>query len=86
MKPKWVLVAVTCLALMSVSPALAAPREIEGFCFEQSQHVVLPLRRGAWKRSWLTAELTLRRHPQKAQVSRPMTGTLAQGEQEIRCR
>ena len=49
MKPKWVPVAVTCLALMSVSAALAAPREIEGFCFEQSQHAVLPLRRGAWE-------------------------------------
>ena len=49
LKPKCVLVAITFLALMSVTPAFAAPRETEGFCFEQSQHVVLPLRRGAWE-------------------------------------
>ena len=49
MKPKWVRVTVTCLALMSVTAALAAPREIEELCFEQSQHVALPLRRGAWE-------------------------------------
>ena len=49
MKPIWLLGAVACPALMSVSAALAAPREIEGFCFERSQQVVLPLRRGAWE-------------------------------------
>ena len=71
LKPKCVLVAITFLALMSVTPAFAAPRETEGFCFEQSQHVVLPLRRGAWgKRSWLTAELTLRqRQPESASTA-----------------
>ena len=47
MKPKCVLVAVTFLALMSVTPALAAPREIEEFCFEQAQRATLTLRRGA---------------------------------------
>ena len=43
-----VLVTITFLALMSVTPAFAGSRENEGFCFEESQHVVLPLRRGAW--------------------------------------
>jgi hypothetical protein len=39
-KPKCVLVAVvTFLAMMSVTPALTAPRQIEDFCFEQSRHV-----------------------------------------------
>ena len=49
MKSKWALVAVTCLALMSATAALAAPREIEALCFERSQHADLPLRRGAWE-------------------------------------
>ena len=44
-----VLVTITFVALTSVMSAFAAPRENEGFCFEQSQHVVLPLRRGAWE-------------------------------------
>jgi hypothetical protein len=50
-KPECVLVAlVTCLALLSVTPASAAPREIENFCFEQAQrHVTDPYRRGAWE-------------------------------------
>jgi hypothetical protein len=30
-------VVVTCLTLMSMTPASAAPREIEDFCFEQLQ-------------------------------------------------
>jgi hypothetical protein len=30
---------ITYLAMMSVTPALAAPRQIEDFCFEQSLHV-----------------------------------------------
>ena len=47
LKPKCVLVAVTFLALMSVTPALAAPREIEEFCFEQAQRATLTLRKGA---------------------------------------
>ena len=65
-----VLVTITFLALMSVTPAFAGSRENEGFCFEQSQHVVLPLRRGAGKRSWLTAELTLRqRQPKSASTA-----------------
>jgi hypothetical protein len=40
-------VVVTCLALMSTTPASAAPREIEDFCFEQLQHATIPHRRGA---------------------------------------
>jgi hypothetical protein len=39
---------------LSVTPALGAPRQIEGFCFERAQHV--PCRGEApGKRSWLTA-------------------------------
>ena len=44
------LVGVTLLPLMSVTPASAAPREMEYFCFEQAQQATLPLRpRGAWE-------------------------------------
>ena len=43
------LVAVTFLALMRVTPALAAPRGIEEFCFEQAQRATLTYRRGAWE-------------------------------------
>jgi hypothetical protein len=39
MKRKAVMMAVACLALMSVTPALAAPPEIEDFCFYQAQQV-----------------------------------------------
>jgi hypothetical protein len=46
MKPECVTV-VTCLALMSMTPASAAPREIEDFCFEQLQQATLAHRRGA---------------------------------------
>ena len=49
MKPKCVLVAVTFLALMSVTLASAAPREIEAFCYEKARQATLPLRRGAWE-------------------------------------
>jgi hypothetical protein len=39
-KPKCVLVAVvTILAMMSVTPALAAPRQIQDFCSKQALHV-----------------------------------------------
>jgi hypothetical protein len=38
---------VLSLASMSMSPASAAPREIEDFCFEEARHVTLPHRRGA---------------------------------------
>ena len=49
LKSKSVLVGVTLL-LMSVTPASAAPREIEYFCYEQAQQATLPLRpRGAWE-------------------------------------
>jgi hypothetical protein len=42
-----VLLAITFLALISVTPAFAAPREIEEFCFEQAQRATLPHRRAA---------------------------------------
>jgi hypothetical protein len=48
LKSKCVLVGVTLL-LMSVTPASAAPREIEYFCYERAQQATLPLRRGAWE-------------------------------------
>ena len=39
-RAKCLLVAMaTCLAMMSVIPPLAAPRQVEDFCFEQSRHV-----------------------------------------------
>ena len=44
-----VLVAITFFSTMSVTPAFAAPREIEEFCFEQAQRATLPHRRGAWE-------------------------------------
>jgi len=43
-KPEWLAVV---MAMMSVAPAFAAPREIEDFCFERLQHATLALRRGA---------------------------------------
>jgi hypothetical protein len=43
------LVTVICLAMMSMTPVLAAPRQIEDFCFERLQHATLALRRGAWE-------------------------------------
>ena len=49
LKPKSVLLAVTLPAMVSVTPASAAPREIEDFCFDQSQQATLPHRRGAWE-------------------------------------
>ena len=40
MKPECMLVAVvTILAMMSVPPALAAPREIQDLCSKQARHV-----------------------------------------------
>jgi len=41
-KPEYVLVAVVtaCLTVMSISPALAAQREIEDFCFDRLQHLI----------------------------------------------
>ena len=52
MNRQCVLVAVvTCLATMSITSVLAAPREIEEFCFEQARRYVTgdPYRRGAWE-------------------------------------
>jgi len=53
-KPEYVLLAVVtaCLAVMSVTPALAAPRQIEEFCFDQLQQSTLPRRR-AWGEAFL---------------------------------
>jgi len=50
----YVLVAVvtTFPTVMSVTPALAAPRQIEEFCFEQLQQSTLPRRR-AWGEAFL---------------------------------
>ena len=39
MKRKSVMMAVACLAPMSVTPALAAPPEIEEFCFAQAAQI-----------------------------------------------
>ncbi len=39
MSPKCVMIAVACLALMSVTPVLAASPEIEDFCFNQAKQV-----------------------------------------------
>jgi hypothetical protein len=47
LKPKYLLVGVAFLPLMSVTPASAATREIEYFCFRQVQQATLPHRRGA---------------------------------------
>jgi len=48
-----VLVAVVtaCLTAISGTPALAAPRQVEEFCFEQARQYVTgdPYRRGAWE-------------------------------------
>jgi hypothetical protein len=46
-KPECVLAVVISLALMSLTPALSAPRQIEDFCFEQLQQATLAHRRGA---------------------------------------
>jgi hypothetical protein len=40
MKPTCAMIAVTWLALMRVTPAFAAPQEIEDYCFKQSIPVV----------------------------------------------
>jgi hypothetical protein len=47
-KPEFVLVPVACLAMMSVTPALAAPRQIEDFCIEQALRAPL-YHRGAYE-------------------------------------
>ena len=45
MKPEIVLVAVIiCLAMMSVTPALAAPRQIENLCSKLARHVTFSYR------------------------------------------
>jgi len=57
-KPDYVLVAVVtaCPTVMSVTPALAAARQIEEFCLEQAwRYVTDPYRRGAWEAAMATA-------------------------------
>jgi len=49
LKPKCVLVAVTFLALTSMNPASAPPREIEDFCFKQAQQATLPHRNPSYR-------------------------------------
>ena len=39
MKPECLLAAVAVLPVMSVTPALAAPRQIQDFCSKQALHV-----------------------------------------------
>jgi hypothetical protein len=39
MKRKFVMMAVACLALMSVAPAFAAPPQVEAYCFAQAEQV-----------------------------------------------
>jgi len=62
-KLEYVLVAVVtaCLTVMSVTPALAAPRQIEEFCFEQARRYVTgdPYRRGAWEAAIANCKLMM---------------------------
>jgi hypothetical protein len=44
MKSECVLMVVTCLTMMGVIPALAAPRQIEDLCSEQARHVTFSYR------------------------------------------
>ena len=47
---KRLLMAVTCLALINVTPVLAAPQQIEDFCFAQAAQVRPALGgRGEWE-------------------------------------
>ena len=46
MKPECALAVVTSLVLMSLTPAISAPRPIEDFCFEKLQQATLAYRRG----------------------------------------
>ena len=39
MKPKSVTMAVTCLAMMSVTPAFAAPPQIEDYCWAKAAQI-----------------------------------------------
>jgi hypothetical protein len=41
------LAVVTSLVLMSLIPAMSAPRQVEDFCFEKLQQATLAYRRGA---------------------------------------
>jgi hypothetical protein len=44
---RWMLIAIIALVMMTVTPALAAPSEIQAFCFEKALKAMLPFRRGA---------------------------------------
>ena len=47
MKLECALTVVTSLVLMSLTPAMSAPRQVEDFCFEKLQQATLAYRRGA---------------------------------------
>ena len=55
---------VISLALMSVTPALAAPRQIEDFCFQQSRYATL-WHRGDWEAFMATCIANLTPTPTK---------------------
>ena len=60
------MIAVTCLAMLSISPALAAQREIEDFCFDRLQHATLAYRRGAGEAFMANCIADLTRTPSPA--------------------
>ena len=47
MKLECALTVVTSLVLMSLIPAMSAPRQVEDFCFQKLQQATLAYRRGA---------------------------------------
>jgi len=58
--------AVTGLAMMSMTSVLAAPTEIENFCFERLQHATLAYRRGAGEAFMANCIADLTRTPSPA--------------------
>ncbi len=68
-KPTCVLVA-AFLALMSVTPASTAPREIEALCFQKARQATLPLRRGAGEAFMANCIADLTPEPTKKRKSR----------------
>src|SRR5262249_56341249 len=65
------------LAMMSVTPALAAPRQIEDFCFEQSRHVTF-WHRGDYEAFMANCIRTIRRHqPKNASIANIETGSVS---------
>ena len=72
MKPECALVAVvaTCLAMMIVNPALAAPREIEDFCSNQALHMTL-WHRGEYEQFMANCIANLTPTPTRKRKARP---------------